>query len=235
MRLEQQQEQRTLWNKLGTVWGLVCDFVLLGLLWLLFSLPVVTLGAATAAALSYGIPRLEEKEGGLLATFWEHFRKHFKAATLLWLPMLAIAALIAVNAVFYYTAGGPLAVVGLGVCFAGTALLLAAQDFCFALVLWAPEGWAGTLKRALWLGLRHFPWVLLMLAADAALGAGALFLPVLWIVFPGLSMLVHCVCVRHVLKRYEETEDTEKSVDTEETEDIEDTEVSEETEDTEDT
>lgn len=72
------------------------DYAFLGLLWILASVPVITFGAATTAALLTAEITIQKDEGKMLTTFWEWFRKEFKEATILWLiqlPLLGIAAM----------------------------------------------------------------------------------------------------------------------------------------------
>jgi uncharacterized membrane protein YesL len=69
------------------------DLVLLNLLWLVFSLPLVTVGAATAAASSVILRGLDGEAPSLFRTFWSEFRRNFRRATGLW--ALEAAALYA--------------------------------------------------------------------------------------------------------------------------------------------
>jgi uncharacterized membrane protein YesL len=70
------------------------DLVLLNLLWLVFSLPLVTVGAATAAASSLILQGLDGESPSLVRSFWREFRRNFFRATGLWLlEALALYAL----------------------------------------------------------------------------------------------------------------------------------------------
>lgn len=74
------------------------DYILLGLLWMVASLPVVTYGAATTAMLFTAEVCLHKGEGKLFHTFRQSFRREFKQATLLWLIVAAVSALLLVDA-----------------------------------------------------------------------------------------------------------------------------------------
>ncbi len=71
------------------------DFVLVGLLWMLASIPVFTFGAATTAMYYTLEKKVRTEEGKLWATFWGRFRNEFKQATLLWLIGFVITAAVA--------------------------------------------------------------------------------------------------------------------------------------------
>lgn len=63
----------------------IFDLILLNILWLLTSIPVVTLGAATAALYSVLLSAAEKKEGYIVRDYWKAFRRNFKQSTIVWL------------------------------------------------------------------------------------------------------------------------------------------------------
>ena len=63
----------------------------LNLLWVLFSLPIVTIGASTTALYSVLIKMRNNKEGKLLRDFWDAFKGNFRQATIIWLMILLAA------------------------------------------------------------------------------------------------------------------------------------------------
>ncbi len=73
------------------------DYMTLGLLWILFCIPVFTSGAATTAAFLTAEICLRKEEGKMLPTFWKWFKKEFKEATLLWLIQFPMTALVIYN------------------------------------------------------------------------------------------------------------------------------------------
>ena len=70
------------------------DVICLSALWLVFSIPIVTIGASTAAAYTAASRQLRGGKGYLWKTFWDTFRGEFKRATLVWLVGMAIMALL---------------------------------------------------------------------------------------------------------------------------------------------
>ena len=50
----------------------------LNFLWLLFSLPIVTIGASTAAAFSVTLKMVDEREGYIAKQFWTAFQGNLK-------------------------------------------------------------------------------------------------------------------------------------------------------------
>ena len=78
-----------LFSKLNTL----ADLVLLNLLTILCSLPVVTAGASITA-LYYTMYKLRNQEAKLYRAFFKAFKENFKQATIIWLVLLVIGALI---------------------------------------------------------------------------------------------------------------------------------------------
>lgn len=71
----------------------VTDTLLLSLLWLVFSIPVVTVGAS-CSGLYYAYHKAVRQDGGhVFQYFWEAFQSNFKRSTVIWLSLLAFEAL----------------------------------------------------------------------------------------------------------------------------------------------
>ncbi|MBP5175596.1 MAG: YesL family protein [Treponema sp.] len=62
--------------------------LLLNFCWILFSLPIITVGASTLAAYSVVFKMLENKEGYVFKDFWKGFKENWKQGTVLWLITL---------------------------------------------------------------------------------------------------------------------------------------------------
>lgn len=84
-------------NKFFQLLVLILDVVLLSLLWTVTSLPIVTMGASTAALYHTVDKVFRREEGGLWKEYWRVFARDFKRATGLWLILLLIAAVMVVN------------------------------------------------------------------------------------------------------------------------------------------
>ncbi|MDR1687413.1 MAG: YesL family protein [Clostridiales bacterium] len=80
--------------KFGTV---LWDIMALSFLWLLFSLPIVTIGASTTALYYITTRRISKKEGYITKDFWQSFKSNFKQSTLVWLCIMVIGIILAIN------------------------------------------------------------------------------------------------------------------------------------------
>ena len=69
------------------------DWIFLNLLTVLFSLPIVTIGAATTA-MYYCVGKQRRGEDRLFRDFWFAFKTNFKQATIIWLIFAAIVYIL---------------------------------------------------------------------------------------------------------------------------------------------
>ncbi|MCR4741897.1 MAG: YesL family protein [Treponema sp.] len=61
------------------------DVLWLNILWLLFCLPIITIGASTCAAYSVTLKMVDEEEGYVGRQFVKAFKDNFKQGTIMWL------------------------------------------------------------------------------------------------------------------------------------------------------
>lgn len=74
----------------------VADLCIINLLFVLCSLPVLTLGAS-ATAMHYTLRRWHEDTGNIVKDFFHAFRLNFRQSTVLWLVFLVLAAALICN------------------------------------------------------------------------------------------------------------------------------------------
>lgn len=82
----------------------VADCMILSVLWIVFSLPIVTAGAATAALYYCVVKVIRKEEGAVLKDFWRGFRTNLKQGTVVTLLTLAISLLVVAAGSVVYAA-----------------------------------------------------------------------------------------------------------------------------------
>lgn len=180
------------------------DYVLLGLLWCLFSLPIITYGAATSAALITAEKSIRQDNGYLLVTFLKYFRQEFRQATGLWLIQLPINLVIGLNVWFIYIGKLPdiIEILIAAIClivFCGTKLWLAYQSTF-------NDSIKTILRNCMIIGVGRFLYVLGMGLVELAAFVGAFF--VFWIMapmmalIPGVHLFLYAALSRKALKPF---------------------------------
>jgi uncharacterized membrane protein YesL len=79
------------------------DCMCLSFLWMLFSVPVITAGASATALYACVYHYIRNEDGHLWRTFWGAFRENLKRSTVLWLLVILMAALLAVDVLVFRT------------------------------------------------------------------------------------------------------------------------------------
>lgn len=106
----------------------------LNLLWFVCSLPVFTLGAATAALYDVTLRMARGEEPGLTRRFFQAFRENFRQATTLWLILLGVGALLGMDGYILYHLYKSTAGAAAIICTLGLALVIVAA-ICLVIVL----------------------------------------------------------------------------------------------------
>lgn len=185
------------------------DCVVVTFLWLLFSLPVFTIGASTTA-LYYTVHKcIRRSRGYVFSTFWHGFKTNFKQSTCMWLIMLVIYG------VLYYDT------------YMMGAILQSGQKignlFYFFLILsilvtiWSFYVFAYTArfentKRAIFkncavIGLVNFPSSLLVLVVLVISGILIYLLPILIFLVPACAFISLDLILERVFRKYMSPED----------------------------
>ena len=77
--------------------GKLADVACMSILWLITSLPIITIGASTAAFYSFTLDAVKDEEGGVWNSYFTAFKKYFKKSTAIWLMQLLVNAFILIN------------------------------------------------------------------------------------------------------------------------------------------
>ncbi len=168
--------------------GLI-DLLFAGILWLVCSLPVITVGASSTALYYAVVKCVRHNRGRLASTFFTSFRQNFRQATLIWLLFLLYLLVGAADA---YAIG----LMGYG---AGSIPHIFSRIFLMLPVFLFPWVFAflsrfentvkGSLKFCGWLMLRH-PVQTMILAVELA-GTFLIF----WLLPQIIPLLPAAVCL----------------------------------------
>lgn len=137
----------------------------INLLWLVCSLPIVTVGASTCAMIACLNSMKQEEDCGA-RIFFRAFRQHFPKATALWLLIVFLGAMLALDyrIIAYMTFPGRMAVIGV-IFFCGFALVLVG-GIIFPLQVRYPGTIRDTVVNAVLLSIAHLPRMLLVTAMN---------------------------------------------------------------------
>lgn len=191
-------------NPIMQVLTAIFDLAILNILWLLFSLPVLTMGNATAAAAAVCFRMIQDKSSGVVRPFWKSFKSNFKPATGLWLLMLAVIALLGFDLWYFLLVQNFLSGVLLSVICGVLLLLLLATlvitTYAICLTALFENTVRITLCNAALLSLRNLPRNLAVLTVYAAMARLAIYVPLtippvtVAVIFLGFSFTIFLNC-----------------------------------------
>lgn len=188
------------------------NYVFVGILWVVASLPIITFGAATTAMFYTSENTVRKDREKLFSTFWLCFRKEFKQATVLWIIVLLVSAPLALNA--YLLATMTLPSYLYAVLFASVLFGVCWMQLWFPYLSTFRDKTGVLLGNTFRIALTRLPWVCVMLlllaAACAATVSAAVLAPPVLILIPGLYGMLACRVFRSIFKNYlpAEEEDT---------------------------
>ena len=195
-------------SKFSQIMLKLCYGCYLNLLWMVCPLPVFTAGAATAALYDVTLRIAREEDPPLTTRFFRAFRENFRQATVLWLILLGVGALLGADAYILYHLYKSTAGMVSVICTLGLALIIVAAIayvivliYVFPLVASVKNTSFAMLKNALLIGIHYLFCTILVFAIHFAMffAVVAVFTPL--IVFgEGLCALLSSYLLGKVIR-----------------------------------
>ena len=187
----------------------IVDCICLSLLWLVTSIPIVTMGAATTA-LYYAINTgIRFDQGGVLRAYWRSFCSNFRQATIIWILLLLVYGLLGGSCYSAYI-------------FYIKDILPKEMFYCLLVVLALVMTWGNLLfpylakfqnstkmilKNCFGIGLLNLPKALLQTVFFILVMVGITMFPMAILIAPGVYMVLSCYTLEPVFRKYMSEED----------------------------
>lgn len=181
----------------------VFDLISLSLLWLICSLPIITIGASTTAVY-YTMNKAWKDEGRYVTTVFFHaFQQNLKPATLLWVILAAVSLVLQLNmGIVSAKMSGNIQIFFL--LFYGIILFLwtGVQMYAFPAIsrFDMPVGWI--IKLSIYLCFRHIGRTILLVAVTALAAAAVYFCWPMVFLAPALANYGYHSLLESVLKKH---------------------------------
>ena len=187
----------------------IADLVILNLLWLIFCIPVFTIGASTTAMYRVTLNLVRGEGSGVIRSFWASFKLNFKQGTALFLILL-LPTLLVIYELWIYLSGAVEQSLWMGVVFCAPAALVSLiGSYVYPLLAQFDNTVKNTLKNACLLAVGNLPYSLVMAALNLAapllfLFATGFFLKtcIFWILIGGaLTAMLNSYLLRKIFKK----------------------------------
>ncbi len=137
------------------------DVLKLNFLWILFSLPLLTVGASTVAAMSVALKMTDDEEGYIGKSFVKAFKENWKQGTLLWL--ITVVAVYAVYLDFQFfeaVEGNPILFLIIGI--VSSVLVVVALIYSYPLIARYENTLLHTIQNSIDISRKYFGRTLLL-------------------------------------------------------------------------
>ena len=200
--------KNSLFNSENWIWqpfGLVADFLILSCLWLIFSIPMVTVGAASAAMYDCCARCIKDGDRALFSRFFRTFRRELLKSipsTLLWAAILGLLFFLICS----FTGSATGTDINLVLAYAMVVFLAVAvgiASWVFPLLSRFTFDFASLNMTAIRLALAHLPRTMALGAVNIAAGWLCLRLLMPVMVAPGIAALLSAYLLEPVFKPYE--------------------------------
>jgi uncharacterized membrane protein YesL len=84
-------------NKFFELLGKITDIVILNVLFIISSLPIVTIGASLCATYTVAMQMVKDEETYIVKEFIKRFKSNFKQSTIIWLITMCIIGVLAID------------------------------------------------------------------------------------------------------------------------------------------
>ncbi len=189
------------WRFIGKFW----DVLIVNVLWVVCSIPVVTIGASTTAMYYVTLRLVRDDDGYTFRSFFKSFKENFKQATIIWLIFLAVGALLAFDLYYFVRLVSPstfrtvMITAFLSMTFIWTAMF----TYVFPLQARFYNPVKRTIFNSFFMSVRHVFSTIGMVAADGAiLFLSVTFIPQLTIFGVALIAFFNSYFFNNIFKKY---------------------------------
>ena len=194
-------------EKAISITGKIFDTLVLGLLFLVCSIPIVTIGAS-ATALYYAYDKvIRREEGYVVKAFFHSFKMNFKQATILWLVDGVLLTVLFLNIRYCFLSGTSnsrlFLMILYGILF---VVVFMASVMMFAALARFGMNTAWFFKFGYLVSLRHMGTSLITIACLLSFAVIVYRYPILVFVLPAISIFAGNMLLSPVLKKYEPKE-----------------------------
>ena len=187
------------WNFLGKI----VDMLILTVLWLVTSLPIITIGASTTALYYHMLKLAENKEGYLFRSYFKAFKENFKQSTICWLIMLVIGLVLAGDFCICNSLQTPAAKMLMIAFFVFAYVYLMIITYLFPLIARCDTGIKNLFAMAFMMSIKDFGWTLLMIVITVCVFAIGIFVQWLFLfISVGLISYLNSLILKLVFEKY---------------------------------
>lgn len=193
----------------------ILDCLFLSVLWIIFSIPLITFGASTTALYYTANKVLRNDRSHVWREFWSSFKSNFKQSTIVWLILMVLYYVLITDCFllysFYKQGALPLALLIVFVVMLAFAVIWG--SYLFPYIARFANTTKQILKNCLLFSIRHILMSIVLLAFFVLAIVVFVVVPVAIFVLPAAYMLLANLVLESIFRRYMSPEDLEAEED----------------------
>lgn len=182
--------------------GKLVDTFLLTLLWILFSLPIITMGAASTALSAVTLRMAAGEDLLVMRTFVKTFKQEFTSSLKVWLILLLVGVVLVGNYWFLMQLQGQLVTAFLGLMLVFTLIYFFVLVYVFPLIAKFNNTTGKYLLSALMMSIKHLPATIVIVLIFAVVCIGVSYFMPLLMISVGLFTMLSAYVLKAVLRKY---------------------------------
>lgn len=131
------------------------NLILLNLIWIIFSIPIVTMGAATTAVYYVTLKMVKNEEGYIIKSFFKAFKQNLKQATVIEIIFLLVGVILYADIRYFLLHTSIFAYLFVAVFIIILMIYIFTLIFVFPIVSKYNNTVFGTIKNAVIMSLQH--------------------------------------------------------------------------------
>lgn len=190
------------------VFDKIFDILVLGLLWILSSIPVITIGASSTALYYAMVKCVKNHDGYVSKEFFKSFKNNFVSATILWMIIVGVSFILHLNiGILMEKTSGYFGL--FFICFYAVASLYVILAVCYMFPALSrfDMGLGWFIKLSLYMVVKYFGTTVALLLILVCATILIFKIPMLMFFLPGPVAFVMSDFLERVLKKHEPTKE----------------------------
>lgn len=177
----------------------ISDLFILNFLWIIFSIPIITIGASTTALYSVNLKLINnEEEDSIIKCFLKAFKENFKKSTIIWIFILIISIVLGVNLVFWLKSGLSISYFTLPFILFSLLIFLLVTPYIFPILTKTKCSIANVFKYCFFVALKNLPYSFLITIFGLSVLFATITFPIAFLFMILIGVSIHSYMVSRI-------------------------------------
>ncbi|WP_317367116.1 DUF624 domain-containing protein [uncultured Tyzzerella sp.] len=182
--------------------GKIFDACFLSIVYVIFCIPIFTIGAANTALYYVFLKLAKDEEGYLVRDFIKSFKRNFKQSTLVWLILFTIGLVLILDIYYFKFMPGPKGAFMYYMFWMLFFFYSILNLYIFPLISKFENTTRNMFKFSFAMPIKHFGWTTLMVVFNTVVILSAIRIPPILIFVPGILAFFNSYIFNHIFDIY---------------------------------